>query len=108
MRLYGLKSCDTCRKALKELAAAGQDVEFVDVRANPLPADLIARLVAQEGERAVNKRSRTWSELSEADRALPPEVLIARHPVVMKRPLVTRGDEIYLGWADAVASALSR
>ena len=38
MRLYGLKNCDTCRKAMKALPQA----EFVDVRADGVPADVLA------------------------------------------------------------------
>ena len=30
MQLYGLKNCDSCKKALKELQSAGQSVEFID------------------------------------------------------------------------------
>lgn len=33
LTLYGLKSCDTCRAALRDLGAAGHDVTFVDIRA---------------------------------------------------------------------------
>ena len=33
MKLYGLKNCDTCKKALKALETAGQSVTFVDIRA---------------------------------------------------------------------------
>ena len=32
LTVYGLKNCDTCRKALKELADAGADHRFVDIR----------------------------------------------------------------------------
>ena len=38
MKLYGLKTCDTCRKALKALP----DAEFVDVRADAVPSDVLA------------------------------------------------------------------
>ena len=38
MKFYGLKSCDTCRKARKELDAAGIDYDYVDVRADGVAA----------------------------------------------------------------------
>ena len=38
MKLYGLKNCDTCRKALKALPQA----ELVDVRADGVPGDVLA------------------------------------------------------------------
>ncbi len=40
--LYGLKNCDTCRKALKALEADGRDVEFHDVKKQPLPKEQLA------------------------------------------------------------------
>ena len=41
LTLYGLKNCDTCKKALKALEAAGKAVTFVDIRAE---ADLEAKV----------------------------------------------------------------
>jgi len=34
LKLFGLKNCDTCKKALTELETAGQAPEFVDIRAD--------------------------------------------------------------------------
>ena len=36
MILYGISTCDTCKRALKTLQAAGKDVAFRDIRAEPL------------------------------------------------------------------------
>ena len=51
-------------------------------------------------------RSTTWRGLDEADRAKPPLVLLAEHPALMKRPLITNGDEMYLGWDKTTQAAL--
>jgi len=57
MKIYTLSSCDTCRKALKLLRAAGHDLQVVDVRADGIaPADLAA-LAAAFGPRLVNRAS---------------------------------------------------
>jgi len=104
--LYGLKTCDTCRKALKALSSSGQEVEFVDVRSDPPGAEFYARLVAQHGTAALNTRSRTWAGLNDAERALPIEVALARHPALMKRPVTEAGATLYLGWTEAVRGAL--
>ena len=41
MKVYGIKSCDTVRRALRELSAAGHAPELVDIRDSPLaPADI--------------------------------------------------------------------
>ena len=44
LTLYGLKNCDTCKKALKALEAAGRTVEFVDIRAIFKMANELIRL----------------------------------------------------------------
>jgi arsenate reductase len=102
MVLYGLKTCDSCRKALKALAGA----QFVDVRSEGVPAEVLARAQAQFGARLVNTRSTTWRGLSEDERAGDPSVLIAAQPTVMKRPLIVDGDRMFLGWDKATQEAL--
>ncbi len=103
--LYGLKNCDTCRKALKEL----DDVVLVDVRTDGVPAEILQKAHAQFGEKLLNTRSTTWRGLSADERTEPPLELIARHPALMKRPLIVAGDTMSLGWtaqtADQVRAA---
>lgn len=102
MRIYGLKNCDTCRKAAKALPQA----EFVDIRAEGMDADLRARALDAFGEALVNRRSTTWRGLSEEERAGDPLALLASHPALMKRPLIEHGDRLYLGWGKDVQGAL--
>lgn len=106
MKLYGIKACDTCRKAVKELGAAGRGVDFVDIRETPLSAADIARFVTAFGPALVNRRSTTWRGLSEAERALPERDLIAAHPTVMKRPVIDADGVLYLGWDAGTRTAL--
>ncbi len=106
MILYGLKTCDTCRKALKALEAAGHDVTFRDVRAEPLSAEDIAKFHAAFGDKLINRASTTWRGLDEAERAKSPKALLAQHPTLMKRPVIEAGGSLYLGWKADVQSAL--
>jgi arsenate reductase len=103
MEIYGLKTCDTCRKAIKALPQA----QFVDVRADGVVHDVMQRARAAFGAALVNTRSTTWRGLSEAERAESPETLLAAHPALMKRPLIVDGDALYLGWTKEVQAALS-
>lgn len=103
MILYGLKTCDTCRKALKSL----QDVEFRDVRADGVPQDVLKSAYGQFGAALLNTRSTTWRGLSEAKRAGDPLDLLAAHPTLMKRPLIDAGGTLYLGWGKDVQAALN-
>jgi arsenate reductase len=102
MILYGLKTCDTCRKALKSLG----DAEFRDVRADGLPENVARAAHERFGAALVNRQSATWRGLNEAERAGDPLALIAAHPALMKRPLIEAGGNLYLGWGKDVQAAL--
>ena len=92
--IYGLKNCDTCRKALKALPTA----TLVDVRADGLPEGLLDRAFEQFGAAVLNTRSTTWRGLSDAEKAGDPTALISTHPALMKRPLIAAGNSLFLGW----------
>jgi len=108
MLIYGLKNCDTCRKAVKALHAAGHDAVLVDVRAEPLDAADLQAFHAEFGDALLNTRSTTWRSLSETERTGAPVDLIAAHPALMKRPVIRAEDgRLYLGWGAEVQAALS-
>lgn len=104
--VFGLKSCDSCRKALRELKAAGQTAELVDVRDPGLSQAQRDAVAAAFGDALINRKSKTWREIPELDRGLPPAELIARHPTVMKRPVIDAGGTLYLGWGPETKAAL--
>lgn len=98
MKVYGIKSCDTVRKAMRALAAAGRAPELVDIRATPLEGAEIQRFFATFGEALVNRRGTTWRGLGEAEREADPVRLISAHPGLMKRPVIEDGERLTLGW----------
>ncbi|WP_281984011.1 arsenate reductase family protein [Thalassorhabdomicrobium marinisediminis] len=104
MRFFGLKTCDTCRKALKMLD--GRAVEVIDVRADGLSDADRAAIVAAFGEAAINKRSTTWRALSEAERARDVAALLEEHPTLMKRPVILHEGVWYQGWTPETQRAL--
>ena len=104
MRFFGLKTCDTCRKALKALA--GQEVQVIDVRADGVSDTDRAAIVAAFGTAAINTRSTTWRGLDDAARTLEPEALLAAHPTLMKRPVIEHNGTWYQGWTPATRAAL--
>ena len=106
MILYGISTCDTCKKALKAIQAAGLDVTFRDIRAEPLSAQEIDAIVVEFGDRAINKQSTTYRSFSDFLRMSEPEAQIASQPAVMKRPVIQDGAKWYLGWDDAVQTAV--
>jgi arsenate reductase (glutaredoxin) len=106
MILYGISTCDTCKRALKTLAAAGKDVTFRDVRAQPLTDAEIDAIVTEFGSRAINTQSTTYRAFNEFLRASEPEAQMKAQPTVMKRPVI-KADRWYLGWDDATEAALT-
>lgn len=105
MKIYGLKTCDSCRKARLALEADGHTVDLVDVRAAPLAPETRARLLDAFGEALINRRSTTWRGLDDTVRAASPDTLLATYPALMKRPIIVDGDRMTLGW-DAAARAV--
>ena len=105
MIVHGLAACDSCRKALAALRAAGHEARLRDIRETPLTGAEIAAFHAAFGARLVNRRSTTWRGLDAPTRALGPAELVARHPAVMKRPVVQDGDRLALGWPQPVRPA---
>ncbi|MEM7327281.1 MAG: ArsC/Spx/MgsR family protein [Pseudomonadota bacterium] len=107
LTLYGLKNCDTCKKALKALEAADKNVTFIDIRSEAdLPTVLLKWLSKAGADRLINRRSTTWRTLSEDERNADPMTLLAAHPTLIKRPVIERGDEVFVGWSKNEQSVL--
>lgn len=104
--LYGLKNCDTCKKAMKALPEA----EFVDIRTEAdLAVKLPVWLAAVDAKTLVNTRSTTWRGLDDTQRAraqTDPAGLLAEHPTLIKRPVIEAKGAVHVGWTQAVQEAL--
>lgn len=102
--LYGIKTCDTCRKAMKALDAAGKPYTFVDLRADADMSALAPKWIAAAGtDTLVNRKSTTWRGLSDADKARADTDsgaadLLAAHPTLVKRPVIETGGDVLVGW----------
>lgn len=105
--LYGIPSCDSCRKAQAALKAAGHSVVFRDIRAEPLADDTRAAFLQAFGDALINRASTTWRALDAATRAQAPEALLAQYPTLMKRPVIRgEGGALWLGWSAKVQEAV--
>jgi Spx/MgsR family transcriptional regulator len=106
--VWGLKSCDTCKKARTWLEGRGATFAFKDVRADGLTAEQIAGwLAAVGGATLINRRGTTW-------RGLPAEMqaaaesddsavaLLQANPALIKRPVFVFADgSVIVGFAKA-------
>ncbi len=100
LTVYGLKSCDACRKARKALA--GRDQRFHDLREDGLDAALLDRWIGALGwEALLNRRSATWRALDEAEKAGldagRARGLMLAHPALVKRPVIDDGGTVRVG-----------
>lgn len=102
MKVYGIRNCDSVKRAMRALAAGGHAPELVDIRETPLEEADLRRFFNAFGEALVNRRSTTWRRLSAAERAGDPLRVISAHPTVMKRPVVEAAGQLTLGWTGAV------
>lgn len=96
--VWGLKNCDTCKKARTWLDGRGAAYAFKDVRADAVgEADIRAWLDAVGAEVLVNRRGTTWRGLDDAARAKADDPyaiagLLAANPALIKRPVFVAGD----------------
>ncbi|MDX1496545.1 MAG: Spx/MgsR family RNA polymerase-binding regulatory protein [Salinisphaeraceae bacterium] len=91
--VYGIKACDTCRKAVRWLNEQGIEAQLYDLREDGLPKGLLTDWLRELGaESLVNRRSTTWRELDETQRekamGSDAESILLQHPTLIKRPLV--------------------
>lgn len=103
--LYMIKQCDTCRKALKALESKGVLFRTHDLREDGLSAPLLEHILHRVPlVKAINKRSKTWRELSDEEKdfdANSARQLILKHPTLLKRPLLEVDDDtILVGYRD--------
>lgn len=106
MIIYGLSTCSDCQKARKALEAVCKDVTFRDVRADPLNEEELETLIAEFGDRLVDRKSNDYRGLNEWLKNSEAEAQIAAQPKVMARPVLHDGDNWYLGWDEAVQKAV--
>ena len=101
--LFGIPNCDTVRKARKWLDDQGLAHEFVDLRADTPSARKISEwLLAVGSERLVNRRSTTFKQLSEGDKAAleggDTVSVLQAQPTLIKRPVLEWDDRVSVGF----------
>jgi arsenate reductase len=106
MIIYGLSTCSICQKARKALEAEGKDVSFRDIRAEPLSEAELAELIAEFGDRLVDKNTNDYRALNDWLKNSEAEAQISAKPKVMARPVIRDQSTLYLGWDEAVQNAL--
>lgn len=110
LTVYGIKQCDTVRKALKWLDQEGVEHHFHDFRSDGLPAELLQTwLISDFSDKLVNRRSTTWRQLSETQRQSEGEALLnllLQFPTLIKRPVFVKEQIVAIGFNPKELQAL--
>lgn len=101
--MWGLKNCDTCRRARHWLTKHDITFEFHDVRElTPDHARLSRWLKAVGTDILINRRGTTWRSLPDsAKRQIESGVvlpILEQYPALMKRPILEYGRQMLVGF----------
>ncbi|OIQ45314.1 MAG: arsenate reductase [Gammaproteobacteria bacterium MedPE] len=104
--IYGIKNCDTIKKALKWLDANNVEYTFHDYRVDGLDSTLLDSLCKiSDVEQMLNKRSTSYRALTDEQKAdttpAALKALFLATPTLIKRPLLVKGSDALLGFKDA-------
>ena len=101
IKVYGIKNCDTVKKALVYLNDHDVNYQFIDFRQNPISQQVLIKMVESVGwELLINKRSTTYRSLSEEEKSNINYDLVLRLPTLIKRPVLVRGENIMVGFSE--------
>ena len=101
--IYGIKACDTMKKARAWLEAAGIEYAFHDYRVDGIDEARLRGWIAQVGwEVLLNRAGTTFRKLPEAERDGVDEArairLMLSQPAMIKRPVLDLGGRIVVGF----------
>jgi Spx/MgsR family transcriptional regulator len=101
--MYGIKNCDTIKKARKWLEANEISFDFHDYRKDGIDIDMLNKFEAALGwENLLNKRGTTFRKLDDDQKAdLNREkalALLLEFPAMVKRPVLISDEQYHLGF----------
>jgi arsenate reductase len=105
--IYGIKACDTMKKARSWLEAAGVDYAFHDYKTQGIDAGTLRGWANAVGwERLVNRAGTTFRSLSYTDKIGIDETkaiaLMVAQPSMIKRPVLDVDGALVIGFDAAV------
>ena len=103
--LYGIKNCDTMKKARTWLDQHKVEYRFHDVRVDGLEEKTLQQWTRSVGwETLLNTRGTTWRQLSDKDKSNITETkaikLMLQHPAMIKRPVLVQNKMVHVGFKE--------
>lgn len=102
--LFGIKNCDTVKKARNYLDSKAINYRFHDFRSHGISPELIQQWLQQiPAELLVNKRSITWKQLDPAiqEQIKQGDIIdtCLAQPTLLKRPILVCNNKVYNGFS---------
>ena len=104
--VYGIKNCDTMKKAFKWLDKQGIDYQFHDYKKEGVDAKTLAGWSKKVGwETLLNRRGTTWRKLPDKVKDNIDEKsalnIMQQQPAIIKRPVLKKGASYLVGFDEA-------
>ena len=111
--IYGIKNCDTMKKARAWLDAHGVAYAFHDYKTQGVSPDDLAVWEAAVGwEVLLNRAGTTFRKLPEADKAdltaAKARALMLAQPSMIKRPVLVLGKRVIVGFKPEIYAEIFR
>jgi arsenate reductase (glutaredoxin) len=102
-RIYGIKNCDTMKKAFAALEARKVAYDFHDYKKDGVPPGKLKEWAKRVGwEKLANTRGPTWRKIPDAEKAGLGEAralaLLEKHSSAIKRPVLEAGSKLLIGF----------
>ncbi len=95
--LYGIRNCDTVKKARAWLEATGVEYRFHDYKVSGVERDRLSRWCKElDWEKLVNRAGVTFRKLPDSQ----------KNPSVIKRPVLEHGDRLVVGFKPELYQSL--
>jgi arsenate reductase len=104
IKVFGIKNCDTMKKAMNWLTENGVAYEFIDYKKAGIAEANLPDWSARAGwEKLLNTRGLMWKKLSDEERSAVDEkkalTLMAQYPALIKRPVLDTGSKLLVGFS---------
>jgi len=105
LKIYGIKNCDSVRKAIKFLKAQDIAYEFIDFRQTPVDQSTITSwLKFTDIKTLFNTRGTTYRTLKLKELNLTDEdkqLWLAKENMLIKRPVITFDNHVIVGYNES-------
>ena len=105
-KIYGIRNCDTMKKAFAWLDGRNVAYEFHDYKKEGVPPGKLKAWAGKVGwEKLANTRGPTWRNISDEEKVGLSEVkvigLLEKNPSAIRRPIIEAGGKLLVGFDEA-------